>query len=33
MGHSDGDRGLEGDDLSADDASWNDGVWSDDDEV
>ncbi|CAO2188673.1 unnamed protein product [Urochloa humidicola] len=32
MGHSDGERELEGDDLSADDSSWSDGVWSEDDD-
>ncbi|RLN32966.1 hypothetical protein C2845_PM03G26320 [Panicum miliaceum] len=34
MGHDEGEREHEGDDLSADDSSWSDGVWSqDDDEV
>ncbi|CAO2188079.1 unnamed protein product [Urochloa humidicola] len=32
MDHSDGERELEGDDLSADDSSWSDGVWSEEDD-
>ncbi|RLM85158.1 hypothetical protein C2845_PM04G08930 [Panicum miliaceum] len=32
MGHGEGEREHEGDDLSADDSSWSDGVWSEDDD-
>jgi hypothetical protein len=32
MGHGEGEREHEGDDLSADDSSWSDGIWSEDDD-